>query len=298
MKIKNLFIIVFISILLIGANLFSSDVEDGYDPGKLAYNVMKVADSHKIKGEIYKAGKVFLEAATLYKKALESEPDNKGYKINFKYCLGTRGFIQIKEGQKLLKNKKFGDAAKYFKWAIDSYKYALKELPNERGFKTNLNYAEYHGGIANFRNLLSVNGKAPDFTIDGFKGGKIDLKNFKGKVILIEFWAGWCPSCKKSMPKLEKLYKRLNSKGFEVIAIAMDKKKTWKKYNSDKKAIETAKLYSFHFGWGDDSTANKYGNFNSIPTVILIDKKGNLIKKVPYKDQSEENLSKLIKSYL
>ncbi len=298
MTIKKYFISLLIVFLFVLVNVSILKAEESEGPGKLAYKVMKTAESHKRKGEIYEAGKVFLESAMMYKRAIKSEPDNRGYKTNFKYCLGTRGYIHIKKGQSMIREKKFGEAAKYFKWATDAYKYALKELPGERNFKTNLEFAQYHGGTANFEYQLAKKGSAPDLKIENFKGGEINLTDFKGKVVLLEFWAGWCPSCKKSLPKLETLYKELSSKGFEVIAVAMDKDKTWKKYLSDKKAVETSKQYSFKFGWGDKSVSNAYGNFNSIPTIILIDKKGNLYKKVSSSDRSEENLKKLIRSLL
>ncbi len=272
--------------------------KDNDKPGKLAYKVMKTAESHKRNGEIYKAGKIFLEAAMMYKQAIRSDPNNGGYKTNFKYCLGTRGFIHIKEAQTLFKKKKYGEAAKFFKWAADAYKYALKELPEENNFKTNLEYAQHHGGTANFENQLSKRGPAPNLKIESFNGKTIDITDMKGKVILLEFWAGWCPSCKKSMPILRDIHKKLSSKGLEVIAIAMDKDKTWKKYGSEKKALEIAKEFNFKFGWGDKSVSNAYGNFNSVPTIVLIDKKGNLFKKVPLKDRSKDNLLKLVKSLL
>lgn len=284
--------------LFVLVNVHYLKAEDQENPGKLAYKVMKTAESHKSKGDIYEAGKIFLEAAMMYKRAIKSEPDNRGYKTNFKYCLGTRGYIHIKKGQGFLKEKKFGEAAKYFKWAADAYKLALKELPGERNFKTNLEFAEYHGGTANFENQLAKKGPAPILKIEKFNGGQINLSDYKGKVILLEFWTGWCPSCKKSLPKLEILYKEFSSRGFEVIAVAMDKDKTWKKYGSDKKAIESSKQYSYKFGWGDKSVSNAYGNFNSVPTIILIDKKGNLYKKVSSNERSEENLKKLIRSLL
>lgn len=298
MTIKRSFISVITIFLfvVVNFNILKADIIE--DPGKLAYKVMKTAESHKRKGEVYEAGKIFLESAMIYKKAIKSEPENRGYKTNFKYCLGTRGYIHIKKGQSMIKENKFGEAAKYFKWAADAYKYAIKELPGERNFKTNLEYAQYHGGAANFEYQMGKKGQAPDLKLEDFNGGKIDLSDHKGKVVLIEFWTGWCPSCKKSLPKLEKLYKELSAKGFEIIAVAMDKDKTWKKYGSDKKAIESSKQFSYKFGWGDRSVSNAWGNFNSVPTLILIDKKGNLYKKVPSEERSVESLKNLIQSLL
>ena len=299
MRADRFFIYLFTLILTITvSNTILNGDEGENDPGKLAYKVMQSADQLKKKGDVYEAGKIFLEAAMMYKRAIAGDPDNRGYRTNFKYCLGTRGYIQIQKGQDLLKQKKYSEAAKYFKWAEEAYKYALTELPDERNFRTNLEYAQYHGGTAYFESQLSTKGKAPELIIDGFSGNKLSLSDMRGKVVLLEFWTGWCPSCKKSMPVLQSLHKSLSPKGLEIIAVAMDRDKTWKKSGSEKKAIETSKAYGFKFGWGDTAVSHAYGNFNSVPTMVLIDKKGNLFMKVSYDDQTEENLGRLVRSLL
>ncbi|MEN8153505.1 MAG: TlpA disulfide reductase family protein [Acidobacteriota bacterium] len=299
MKLKHIVIFFWIFIFL-SAGTFSdlkAEVNDS-DPGKLAYKIMKMADSHKRKGEIKEAGKIYMEAASIYKKAVKSDPGNRIYKNNFKYCLGTRGFIQIKHAQKLFKEKNFKEAAIYYKGAETSYKYALLELPDERNFKTNMKYAQFHGGTANFEHILNSKGKIPPFKLEGFTGRKITSEILKDNVILLEFWAGWCPSCKKSMTMLQKLHKKYFLKGLTVLAVAMDRVKTWKKYGSEKKAVETSKNHNFSFAWGTEKTYIDYGNFNSIPTVLLIDKKGNFYKKISSEERTEENLSKIIETLL
>lgn len=299
MKIKYPTIIFLLSIFLITGNISGLLAEEkSSDPGKLAYKIMRMADTHKKKGEIKEAEKIYMEAASIYKKAIEDDPENRGYKTNYKYCLGTRGFMQIKQAQKLFKEKNFKEAAKYYKGAEISYKYALHKLPGEKNFETNMKYARYHGGTANFEYLLNSKGKIPSFELEGFSGKKITSENLEGNVILIEFWAGWCPSCKKSMPKLQKLHRKYFLKGLTVLAIALDRVKTWKKYGSEKKSVETSKSHNFGFAWGTEKTYVDYGNFNSIPTIILVDRKGNLYKKVPTEERDEENLSKLIETLL
>jgi thiol-disulfide isomerase/thioredoxin len=146
--------------------------------------------------------------------------------------------------------------------------------------------------------LLEKKAAAPEFELQSFHGRKITSENLKDSVVLLEFWAGWCPSCKKSMPKLQNLHKKYFLKGLIITAVAMDRVKTWGKYGSEKKAIETAKAHNFNFVWGTEKIASDYGNFNSIPTVILIDHKGKLYKKVPYKEQNEESLSAMIETLL
>ena len=113
MKFRNIMLVVLTSSILISHG-FITGAENSDDPGKLAYKVMQSAESFKKKGDVYQAGKIFLEAAMMYKKAIADKPDNRGYKTNFKFCLGTRGYIQIKKGDIYLKEKNYGEAAKYF----------------------------------------------------------------------------------------------------------------------------------------------------------------------------------------
>ena len=73
---------------------------------------------------------------------------------------------------------------------------------------------------------------APNFILETVTGKKVSLKDFKGKAILLNFWATWCEPCKKELPSMQKIYEELSSDGVEVIAISIDrnKKKRVEKY--------------------------------------------------------------------
>jgi peroxiredoxin len=64
---------------------------------------------------------------------------------------------------------------------------------------------------------------APAFTLMSIDGGRRSISDFKGKIILLNFWATWCPSCREEMPSLEKLWERFKAKGVVVIAVAADR---------------------------------------------------------------------------
>ncbi len=60
-----------------------------------------------------------------------------------------------------------------------------------------------------------------DFTLDSLDGGKVSLSSFKGKVVLLSFWATWCGPCKQEMPEMQALYQKLKDRGFAVVAVDM-----------------------------------------------------------------------------
>ncbi len=65
---------------------------------------------------------------------------------------------------------------------------------------------------------------APQFSLQSIKSGKINLTDYKGKVVLINFWATWCPPCRAEIPGFIDVYDKLSNKGFIIIGIALDKK--------------------------------------------------------------------------
>jgi peroxiredoxin len=69
---------------------------------------------------------------------------------------------------------------------------------------------------------LKINHPIIDFTLSDLKGKKYSLSEFKGKVILLNFWATWCPPCRTEIPILQKVYNKYKKFGFEVIAVSLD----------------------------------------------------------------------------
>jgi len=66
---------------------------------------------------------------------------------------------------------------------------------------------------------------APNFILESVTGEKISLKDFKGKAVLLNFWATWCQPCKKELPSMQRIYEELSSEGVEVVAISIDRNK-------------------------------------------------------------------------
>jgi len=78
--------------------------------------------------------------------------------------------------------------------------------------------------------LVKVGSLAPDFTLKTPEGGTLQLSSMKGKTVVIDFWASWCPDCRKDAPELVRLYDEFHPKGIEFVGVSMDTDiKAWQK---------------------------------------------------------------------
>lgn len=140
-------------------------------------------------------------------------------------------------------------------------------------------------GINNIADLLNtwkkvaVGQKFIDFEMPDAKGKMHKLSEFVGNgknVVLIDFWASWCPPCRKETPHLVELYKQYKNKGFEIVGISFDSKAdAWEKGVKDL-GITWIQLSDLQ-GWKNSSAA-LYG-VNSIPHTLLVDKDGTIIAR-------------------
>ncbi len=130
---------------------------------------------------------------------------------------------------------------------------------------------------------------APDFTLPSNNGNEVTLSSFKGKYVLIDFWASWCQPCRMENPNVVKAYTAYNTKGFEVISISVDNDKAaWAK------AIEEDGLtWTQLIADKDSGVAQKYA-IQSIPSTFLLDKEGKIIAKNLRGSALEEKLAELL----
>jgi len=135
-------------------------------------------------------------------------------------------------------------------------------------------------------------GAAADFTLPKLDGTNLSLNELKGKVIILDFWATWCPPCRKMIPDLQKLYTRYKDQGLEVVGISLDEGSP----ESVKSFVENVKI-DYHIVLGNREVSKAYGQINAIPTTFIIDKEG-MIRDKHIGFQSEQDMEAVIKPLL
>jgi thiol-disulfide isomerase/thioredoxin len=139
-----------------------------------------------------------------------------------------------------------------------------------------------------------VNQTAPAFTLPALSGGEISLDKYKGKLVLLNFWASWCPPCRAEIPGFIKIQDKYGEKPFSFVGIAIEDKEAVMKYSQ-----EVGINYPTAYGVDDAyKVASAYGNPDGgLPYSILIDKNQKVLE-VFYGFLSEERLEDLINKNL
>ncbi|WML44481.1 TlpA disulfide reductase family protein [Neobacillus sp. PS3-40] len=118
---------------------------------------------------------------------------------------------------------------------------------------------------------LTVGAKAPDFELKTLSGEKVKLSSLKGKKVMLNFWATWCPPCKAEMPEMEQFYKQGN-KDVVILAVNIDPQLDVKGF-ADKNGI------TFPILLDEDDSVNGMYQILSIPTTYFIDRNGIIQNK-------------------
>src|SRR5215472_1485470 len=116
----------------------------------------------------------------------------------------------------------------------------------------------------------SASGPAPSFTLAARSGQDVSLAQYKGQVVMINFWASWCGPCRQEMPLLESIYKKYNRMGFTLLGVNVE---------PDSKAAndwlkETP--VSFPILYDRDSKVSKLYDVAGMPSTVIIDRSGKL----------------------
>ncbi len=114
---------------------------------------------------------------------------------------------------------------------------------------------------------------APAFSLTDINGQKLDLAAFRGKVVLLDFWATWCAPCRTEIPHFIDMQNRYGAQGLQIVGISLDDSdKPVKKYYAEQKM-------NYPVAVGDDKLAEAYGGVLGLPVAFIIDREGRIIAK-------------------
>ena len=134
--------------------------------------------------------------------------------------------------------------------------------------------------------------EALNFSAVDTNGNKVELSKYKGKVVILDFWATWCPPCVREIPNLKKIYKEFGKKDFEIISIALERKPdefaknyviehemNWTHIISRAKGRELAGMYKIRY----------------IPTMFILNKEGKIVANGLRGEKLKEKIAELLK---
>ena len=134
---------------------------------------------------------------------------------------------------------------------------------------------------------------APQFTAETPEGQKVSIENLKGKLVLLNFWATWCPPCILEMPTMEKLHQEFKEEGLEVVAMNfMEGPKTINAFIKKRGFTFTVLIDR------SGKISQRYG-VHALPVTYLIGREGNmLVKSIGYKDWYKKEIQQFVSSLL
>jgi thiol-disulfide isomerase/thioredoxin len=144
---------------------------------------------------------------------------------------------------------------------------------------------------------------APSFTLVDLNGKKVSLADYKGKAVLLNFWATWCGPCKLEIPWIIKLRDQYKSQGFEVLGIESDNydtdPKAYAAYKSGVEKSATALGINYPVLLGGDTISQPYGGLDGLPNSFYVDRNGIVTAQIiglADRDEIEANIKKAIAS--
>lgn len=136
---------------------------------------------------------------------------------------------------------------------------------------------------------LPVIAPSPAWSLKDLNGAVLSSEQLKGKVVVVDFWATWCPPCIKEVPGYTELQRRYESKGLVIVGISLDR--------AGPDVVRTfAERFKVNYplAMGDDATVAAFGGIEAIPTTFLIDRQGQIRDRKVGLEATEEYEKKIV----
>lgn len=123
--------------------------------------------------------------------------------------------------------------------------------------------------------LLAVGTEAPEIVLSTLDGKEFSLSSLRGKYVVLDFWASWCPDCRKDAPNIKALYEKFHEKGVEFVGVSFDRNRDSWKTGVEKLGIPYTQVSDLK-NMRDSEVAKTY-HISWIPTVYVVNPQGNVV---------------------
>ena len=155
----------------------------------------------------------------------------------------------------------------------------MKKLINGSSYAPRINNKRYGRRFRFIVCTIAIEGgtQAPNFELPTPEGKKVQLSDFKGKYVLIDFWASWCPDCRRISPNVEAIAKENQGKDLTVVAVSFDiDKEAWVKY-INRNGAPINEVHVSELKKMKESAVAKAFGVQWIPSLYLLDKDGKVL---------------------